>query len=86
MVTALTQIKQNARSWQLSYCNQPHCVLGLWGEESGNPGPAHVNVVNQVAVVGFEMVIFSFSRVFVLENTNPDYVADILLYVNYALE
>ena len=61
-------------------------LLGLWGEESGNPGPAHVNVINQVAVVGFEMVIFSFSRVFVLENTNPDYVADILLYVNYALE
>ena len=47
---------------------------------------SYTKAIDQSVNVGFEMFIFSFGSAFDLENTDPDYVADILLYVNYALE
>ena len=47
---------------------------------------AFISAINQTAEVGFEMVIFSFGSAFDLENTDPEYLAEIELYVNYALK
>jgi hypothetical protein len=60
-------------------------TIAPWSTE--NPLMMHVKLaIDQCAEVGFEMVILTFGSGFEVENTAPEYVAEMKRYADYAAE